>query len=57
MTRTDTTAGELKRIADDLPDELIELFARQGRRVPIPVFLCSLLLAAMAWSQLGGWLP
>ena len=49
-----TTAVE--RIGD-LTDELIQLFARQGRRVPIPVFLSSLLLACMAWSQLGGWLP
>ena len=44
-------------IAIDLREELIQLFARQGRRVPVPVFLCSLLLASMAWSQLGGWLP
>jgi signal transduction histidine kinase/ActR/RegA family two-component response regulator len=43
--------------AVDLHDELIQLFARQGRRVPIPVFLCSVLLASMAWKQLGGWLP
>jgi signal transduction histidine kinase/ActR/RegA family two-component response regulator len=45
------------RPVTDLPDELVQLFARQGQRVPVPVFLCSLLLAAMAWSQLGGWLP
>ena len=54
MKKKDTAA---KRIGTDLPDELIQLLARQGRRVPIPVFLCSLLLASMAWSQLGGWLP
>jgi len=57
VTQADAAAGADKRIGDDLPDELIQLFARQGRRVPIPVFLCSLLLASMAWSQLGGWLP
>ncbi|NPC56321.1 hybrid sensor histidine kinase/response regulator [Caenimonas sp. S4] len=54
MKKKDTSA---QRIGNDLPDELIQLFARQGRRVPVPVFLCSLLLASMAWSQLGGWLP
>jgi len=51
---TPTATG---RRVTDLPDELVQLFARQGQRVPVPVFLCSLLLAAMAWSQLGGWLP
>ncbi len=45
------------QLAPGLADELLALFARQGRRVPIPVFLCALLLAAVASSQLGGWLP
>lgn len=36
-------------------DELVELLARQGRRVPIPVFLCALLLASMAAGPVGGW--
>lgn len=40
-----------------IADELLQLLARQGRRVPIPVFLCALLLATIASSQLGGWLP
>ncbi len=40
-----------------LTDELLQLLARQGRRVPIPVFLCALLFASVASSQLGGWLP
>jgi signal transduction histidine kinase/ActR/RegA family two-component response regulator len=57
VTRANKAAAAVKNIGEDLSDELIELFARQGRRVPIPVFLCSLLMAAMAWSQLGGWLP
>jgi signal transduction histidine kinase/CheY-like chemotaxis protein len=57
VTKTDTAAKPVERIGNDLPDELIELFARQGRRVPLPVFLCSLLLAAIAWNHLGGWLP
>ena len=57
MTETNKIAGEAERIGGDLPDELVQLFARQGKRVPVPVFLCSLLLASMAWNQLGGWLP
>ena len=57
MTETNKTAEEVERIGGDLPDELVQLFARQGKRVPVPVFLCSLLLASMAWNQLGGWLP
>ena len=57
MTETNKTAGEAERVGGDLPDELVQLFARQGKRVPVPVFLCSLLLASMAWNQLGGWLP
>jgi signal transduction histidine kinase/ActR/RegA family two-component response regulator len=56
VTEKNTVTAAAERIGD-LPDELIQLFARQGRRVPIPVFLSSLLLASMAWSQLGGWLP
>ena len=51
------TVEEVEHIGSDLPDELVQLFARQGKRVPVPVFLCSLLLASMAWNQLGGWLP
>ncbi|KQT11464.1 ATP-binding response regulator [Ramlibacter sp. Leaf400] len=46
-----------ERIGPELAQELIELFAREARRVPVPVFLSSLLLAAMAWNQLGGSLP
>ena len=57
MTQTDTTTKADERIGRDLPDELVQLFARQGKRVPVPVFLCSLLLASMAWSRLGGWIP
>lgn len=32
-----------------LEDEAIEVIGRQGRRVPVPVFLSSLLIALMAW--------
>ena len=39
------------RTERSLEDELIAVIARQGRRVPIPVFLSSLLIAAMAWEQ------
>ena len=45
------------QMSPGLADELLALLARQGRRVPIPVFLCALLLASVASSQLGGWLP
>ncbi|HWP10374.1 MAG TPA: hybrid sensor histidine kinase/response regulator [Ramlibacter sp.] len=57
MTATDGATTAVEPTGHDLPDELIELFARQGKRVPLPVFLCSLLLASIAWSELGGWLP
>jgi signal transduction histidine kinase/ActR/RegA family two-component response regulator len=46
-----------ERIGPELAQELIELFAREARRVPVPVFLSSLLLASIAWNQLGGSLP
>ena len=47
----------VERIGNDVSDELIQLFARQARRVPVPVFLSSLLLASIAARELGGWLP
>lgn len=37
--------------------ELIQLLARQGRHVPVPVFLSALLIASMAFSSQGGWSP
>src|SRR5687767_6867680 len=46
-----------ERIGPELAQELIDLFAREARRVPVPVFLSSLLLASIAWNQLGGSLP
>jgi signal transduction histidine kinase/ActR/RegA family two-component response regulator len=46
-----------ERVSPELAGELIELFAREARRVPVPVFLSSLLLALVAWNQLGGALP
>ena len=48
-----------QEVPDDpgLADELVALLARQGRRVPIPVFLCALLQAAMAAGAVGGWWP
>ncbi len=55
MSPDDATAPG--RISAGLVEELLALLARQGRRVPIPVFLCALLIASVASSQLGGWLP
>ncbi|GAB2595090.1 ATP-binding protein [Ramlibacter solisilvae] len=46
-----------ERIGPEPAQELIELLAREARRVPVPVFLSSLLIAAMAWQRLGGVLP
>lgn len=47
-----TAAGPVPEpIGSDLPDELVRVFARQAKRVPVPVFLCSLLLASIASSQ------
>ena len=46
-----------ERVSPELAGELIELFAREAVRVPVPVFLSSLLLASIAWNQLGGALP
>lgn len=57
MKKRHAPATAVERLGHDLPDELVQLFARQGKRVPVPVFLSSLLLASMAWSQLGGSLP
>jgi signal transduction histidine kinase/CheY-like chemotaxis protein len=57
VLKTNSADTPAKPIGDELSDEFVRLFARQGKRVPIPVFLSSLLLASMAWSELGGWLP
>ena len=57
MKNAGATATTVERIGSDVSDELVQLFARQARRVPIPVFLSSLLLASMAATELGGWLP
>ncbi|WP_332879562.1 sensor histidine kinase [Massilia sp. S19_KUP03_FR1] len=47
--------------ASSLEAELLRLLARQGGRVPIPVFLAALMIAAMAYAyvpsrMLGAWL-
>ncbi|MDQ1919284.1 ATP-binding response regulator [Massilia pseudoviolaceinigra] len=47
--------------AHSLEAELLRLLARQGRRVPIPVFLGAVMIAALAWGRvptvyLGAWL-
>lgn len=55
MTTASTTA--LGNASSEFVLELLQLLARQGRRVPVPVFLCALLLASIAASQLGGWMP
>ncbi len=39
-------ANEPERTLDE---ELMQVLARQGRRVPVPVFLSSLLIAVVAW--------
>jgi signal transduction histidine kinase len=44
-----------------LEEELLRLLARQGRRVPIPIFLAAFMIAAMAYGRipallLAGWL-
>lgn len=50
-------APSRERVSPELAGELIDLFAREAHRVPVPVFLSSLLLALIAWNQLGGALP
>ncbi|MES2019587.1 MAG: ATP-binding protein [Pseudomonadota bacterium] len=47
--------------AHSLEAELLRLLARQGRRVPIPVFLAAVMIASMAYGRtstlgLGAWL-
>lgn len=44
-------------IEPELAQELLELIALEARRVPLAVFLSSLLLASLAWMQRGGALP
>ncbi len=41
--------------SDTLEEELLRLLARQGRRVPIPVFLASLAIAALAFGDVPTW--
>lgn len=53
--------GSARHDEHDLHDELLRLFARQGRRVPVPVFLSAALLATIAADHVpawvaGGWL-
>jgi len=38
---------------DNLEEELLRLLARQGRRVPIPVFLAAVMVAAMAYGRVA----
>jgi signal transduction histidine kinase len=39
-----------------LEEELLRLLARQARRVPVPVFLAALMIAALAWNRLPVWI-
>ena len=43
--------------AASLEEELLRLLARQARRVPLPVFLATLLIAALAWNRVPAWIP
>jgi len=47
--------------SSSLEEELLRMLARQARRIPIPVFLAALMIAALASDTvprwiLGGWL-
>ena len=55
-TRALGTTAETKRIeplpvASSFTEELLRLFARQARRVPIPVFLSTAVVAALAFDR------
>lgn len=54
LSQPSPASSEVER---GLEDELIQLLARQGRRVPIPVFLSALLIASMASGQRAVWGP
>jgi signal transduction histidine kinase len=41
--------------ASGVEEELLRMLARQGRRVPIPVFLAAVMIAAMASDRLPVW--
>lgn len=41
--------------SDSLEEELLRLLARQGRRVPVPVFLASIVIAALAYGYVSTW--
>ena len=44
------TTSELHEVSSRLEEELLRLFARQARRVPLPVFLAALLIVVMAYQ-------
>jgi signal transduction histidine kinase/CheY-like chemotaxis protein len=62
VTGTSMTSQEASRgTARTLEEELLRTLARQTRRVPIPVFLAAVMIAALAAEKLpaaawGGWL-
>jgi len=39
-----------------LEEEVLRVLARQGRRVPVPVFLAALLIAALAYGRVPTWI-
>jgi signal transduction histidine kinase/CheY-like chemotaxis protein len=51
----------MKPVGSSLPaaasveEELLRLIARQARRVPIPVFVAALMIAALAWKHVPAW--
>src|SRR6185436_14407461 len=40
-----------------LEEELLRLIARQGSRVPVPVFLASVAIAGLAVGKVPAWMP
>jgi signal transduction histidine kinase len=41
--------------ASSLEEELLRMLARQARRIPVPVFLAALMIAALATGRVPGW--
>jgi signal transduction histidine kinase len=50
-----TAAEKDSSTARSLEEELLALLARQARRIPVPVFLAALMIAALASDHVPGW--
>lgn len=48
--------GQASSAATSLEEELLRMLARQARRIPIPVFLVALTIAAIAWDHVPAWI-